>query len=141
MKLAEDNVQDVSAEQWYHFYRDPHLPGGAACLYACNAYFVCMLTAFYVRTPRPDAKIWPGRRALGVADALGWAALVCLAVSMVRAPMGVVGPVVMASALVLGAVRAHRAWFQNHRYRFVSARLALVGAVLLAVGLVVRWMA
>lgn len=90
------------------------------------------------RPERPDATVWPGRRWLAVADALGWALAGAGVLVFLVPGTGVVGPVVAVAAILLGLRAAHVGWARNHRYRFATARLGVALAVLLALGLALR---
>jgi hypothetical protein len=89
------------------------------------------------REPRQDAPQWAGRKTLAVLDAVAWPLATVVLLFLSRTPLGVVGPVLMAAALVLSAARLRRAIWLNHRYRFTTWRcsgmvlgLMMVGAVL-----------
>lgn len=94
----------------------------------------------YARTPRPDAPYWPGRRLLAAVDALAWPLLWVIGFSHVPRPVGVVGPVIAAVALLCAIGRLHRALWLNHRYRFTTWRWGRLAAVLLLVGVVLKLM-
>ena len=49
-------------------------------------------------------------------------------------PVGIVGPVVVALAMLSATGRLHRALWVNHRYRFTTWRWGRVAAVLLLMG-------
>ena len=55
-------------------------------------------------------------------------------------PVGLVGQVVAAVALLCAIGRLHRAVWVNHRYRFTTWRWGRVAAALLLVGLVLKLM-
>ena len=86
------------------------------------------------RAPVPDAPHWPGRNLLAAIDATLWPVGWVLLFSHAPAPVGVVGPVVSAVALLLGLGRLHRALWVNHRYWFTTWRWGRILAVLLIVG-------
>ena len=90
------------------------------------------------REPLPDMGYWPGRVGLAAADAVVWPALLVAAVLKAQMPTGVVGPVVIAMAVLFGLNRLHRAIWLNHRYRFTTWRLGKVVAGLLVMGLVLK---
>ncbi|MCW5660129.1 MAG: hypothetical protein KIT60_20695 [Burkholderiaceae bacterium] len=90
------------------------------------------------RTPPPDAPYWPGRRWLAAVDALVWPLLWVLVVRHAPVPVGVVGPVVAALAVLSATGRLHRAMWVNHRYRFTTWRWGRVVAALVVVGAVLK---
>ena len=53
-------------------------------------------------------------------------------------PVGLVGPFVMAVALLCALGRLHRALWQNHRYRFTTWRWGRIAAALVVIGLVMK---
>jgi hypothetical protein len=86
------------------------------------------------RAPLPDAPYWPGRRLLALGDAIAWpAGWIALATHLPQ-PIGIVGPMVTALAVLCAIGRAHRAVCQNHRYHFATWRSARTLAVLLLLG-------
>jgi hypothetical protein len=90
------------------------------------------------RAPLPDAPYWPGRRLLALADAVAWpAGWIALAVELSRSA-GVVGPLVIALAVLSSVGRVHRAAWQNHRYHFTSWRWGRVLGGLILIGLVLK---
>ena len=91
-----------------------------------------------VREPLPDAPYWPGRRVLAALDAAGWPILCVLLIRHAPQPVGLLGPVLTAVALLYGLGRLHRALWENHRYRFTTWRWGRMAAVLLLVGVVVK---
>jgi hypothetical protein len=90
------------------------------------------------RQPRPDAGYWSGRRWLAAVDAVAWPLGWVLVVRHVPAPVGVVGPVVTAVALVLALERLHRAVCVNHRYWFTTWRWGKVVAAIWLTGIVIK---
>ena len=94
----------------------------------------------YARAPTPDAPHWPGRRWLAAVDALAWPLLWVIVFSHAPKPVGLVGPVVAAIALLCAIGRLHRAVWVNQRYRFTTWRWGRVAAVGLLVGLVLKLM-
>lgn len=90
------------------------------------------------RAPLPDAPYWPGRRLLALADAVAWpAGWIALAMQLPQ-PAGIVGPMVIALAVLSAVGRAHRAVWQNHRYHFTTWRWGRVVIGLLLLGLVLK---
>ncbi len=90
------------------------------------------------REPRPDAPDWPGRRLLAAVDAVMWPVLWVLLVRHAPQPVGLVGPFVMAIAVLSGLGRLHRAVWMNHRYWFTTWRWGRVAAAMLLVGAVLK---
>jgi hypothetical protein len=90
------------------------------------------------REPEPDAPYWPGRHLLAAADAVLWPAMVVLLMNHAPAPVGLVGPVATAVAVLCGLGRLHRALWLNHRYRFTTWRWGRIAAALLLVGMVMK---
>lgn len=90
------------------------------------------------REPRPDAPDWHGRRLLAAIDAVAWPVLWVLLIRHAPLPVGVVGPVVTAVAVLLGLGRLHRALWVNHRYWFTTWRWGQVAAALMVVGAVLK---
>jgi hypothetical protein len=90
------------------------------------------------RAPLPDAPYWPGRRLLALVDAVAWpAAWIALAMHLPK-PAGIVGPMVIALAVLSALGRVHRAALQNHRYHFTTRRWGRVVAGLLLIGLLLK---
>lgn len=81
------------------------------------------------RAPLPDAPYWPGRPLLGLFDAVAWP---------VAWPAGIVGPLIIALAVLSALGRAHRAALQNHRYHFTTWRWGCVLTWMLAVGALLK---
>jgi hypothetical protein len=81
---------------------------------------------------------WAGRRWLAALDALGWPLGWVLAFHHAPAPVGIVGPVVAAVALLCAAGRLHRALWLNRRYRFTTWRWGRVVGTLLLMGLMLK---
>ena len=92
------------------------------------------------REPAPDAPHWPGRRGLAAVDAAAWPLLWVLLLRHAPEPVGLVGPVVAAVALLCALGRLHRALWVNHRYRFTTWRWGRVVAALLLIGAVMKLM-
>lgn len=90
------------------------------------------------RAPLPDAPYWPGRRLLALVDAVGWP-VAWIAVAMhLPQPAGIVGPMVIALAVLSALARAYRAALQNHRYYFTTWRWGRVALGLLLIGMVLK---
>jgi hypothetical protein len=90
------------------------------------------------REPKPDVPYWPGRRLLAAVDAAGWPLLWLLVFNHAPKPVGIVGPLVAAVALLSALERLHRALWVNHRYRFTTWRWGRIAAALLLVGAVLK---
>ena len=90
------------------------------------------------RAPSPDAPYWRGRRWLAAFDALVWPLLWVLVFRYAPMPVGIVGPVAVALAVLSATGRLHRALWVNHRYRFTTWRWGRVVAVLLLMGAVLK---
>jgi hypothetical protein len=90
------------------------------------------------RVPQPEAPYWPGRRLLALADAVAWPAGWIALATQLPQPTGIVGPMVIALAMLSAVRRVYRAGWQNHRYRFATWRWGRVVAVLLFIGLVLK---
>ena len=90
------------------------------------------------REPRPDAPYWRGRRLLAAIDAIFWPLLWVVSVRHVPEPVGLVGPFVIAVAVLCALGRLHRALWVNHRYRFTTWRWARFVAALMLLGVVLK---
>lgn len=93
------------------------------------------------RESRSNAAHWTGRRWLSAIDAVAWPLLWVVLINRFDQPAGVVGPVVVAIAILMAAERIHRALWVNHRYWFTTGRWGRVVAALLVFGLVLKLMA
>ena len=82
------------------------------------------------REPKPDKPYWRGRGWFAFFDALVWPIALVVAVSCLKVSIGIVGPVVIALAILVAIRRVHRAVCMNHRYRFTTWRWGKVAAVL-----------
>lgn len=90
------------------------------------------------REPRPDAPYWSGRRLLAAIDAVVWPFAWVWLVRAIPAPVGVVGPVVTALAVLCAVLRLQRAVLHNQRYWFTTWRWAKVVATVWLVGIVMK---
>jgi hypothetical protein len=90
------------------------------------------------RAPLPDAPYWPGRRLLALVDAVAWPAAWIGFATQLPKPAGIVGPMIIALAVVSALGRAHRAGLQNHRYHFTTWRWGRAAVVLLLIGLLLK---
>ena len=112
---------------------------GGSCENHCpaalsNAIMWLVLT----RAPLPDAPYWPGRRLLALVDAVGWPVAWIAVAMQLPQPAGIVGPMVIALAVLSALGRAHRAALQNHRYHFTTWRWGRVALGLLLIGMVLK---
>ncbi|MCC9597953.1 MULTISPECIES: hypothetical protein [unclassified Rubrivivax] len=89
---------------------------------------------FFMRGPRPDLHVWPGRRWISAADALAWPFAAMAAVSAVVEDSGSTARLVNATLCVLATCRLTRAVLANQRYRMTTVWFAKVAALPLAVG-------
>jgi hypothetical protein len=92
------------------------------------------------RAPLPDAPYWPGRRLLALADAVGWPAGWIVLAAQLPQPAGIVGPMVIALAVLSAVGRVHRAVWQNRRYHFTTWRWGRVSFGLVLIGFVLKAM-
>ena len=92
----------------------------------------------FMRASTPDYPYWPGRQWLAAVDAVVWPATWVFAVSHAPAPLGIVGPVVAAAAVLSAIGRLHRAMFATHRYRFTTWRWGRLAVASLLLGLLLK---
>lgn len=90
------------------------------------------------REPRANASHWPGRRWLAAIDAVAWPLFWVYLLGQIDGPVGIVGPMVVATALLFSAERIHRAVWVNHRYWFTTWRWGRIAASLFAIGMVLK---
>ena len=90
------------------------------------------------REPRANAPYWTGRRWLAALDAVGWPLFWVLLLGQINAPVGIVGPMVVAIALLFSAERIHRAMWANHRYWFTTLRWGRAVTALMMIGMVLK---
>jgi hypothetical protein len=90
------------------------------------------------RGSSPDLPYLPGRRWLAVLDALLWPLAWVALFRVAPAPLGVVGPLAMAVAVLCASGRLHRAIWRNHRYRFTTWHWGRLLAGLLLLGTVLK---
>lgn len=90
------------------------------------------------RTPRPDARYWPGRRLLALVDAVAWPAGWIGLAAYLPQPVGIVGPMVVALAVLSSIGRVYRATWRNHRYHFTTWRWGRILLGLLLLGAVIK---
>jgi hypothetical protein len=90
------------------------------------------------RAPLRDAPYWPGRRLLAVADAVAWPAGWVALSTQLPLPAGIVGPMIIALAVLSAIGRMRRAAWQNHRYHFTTWRWGRPVVCLLLIGLVLK---
>ena len=92
----------------------------------------------YARAPAADAAYWPGRRRLALLDALIWPALFAAAAACLPIDGGVILPTLLAACALVAVRRCAVALWRNERYHFVTWRLGVPLASLLAFGLVLK---
>ena len=90
------------------------------------------------QAPLPDMPYWSGRRWLAAADAVGWPLFWVVAIAHAPRPVGIMGPGLIAFAVLVGLARLHRAIWMNERYRFTTWRWARIAAALMLTGLVLK---
>ena len=90
------------------------------------------------RAPLPDAPQWRGRRVLALLDAVGWPLLVAIIVSNSASGLGLVGQVVLGACAILSIKRAIQALWRNGQYRFTAQRAAMLIAILLVIGALLK---
>jgi hypothetical protein len=93
-----------------------------------------MIWMTHVRAQLPDAKVWPGRHAFALIDAIAWPAMWAAFASQLPVPGGVAGLCLLAICTVATPRRAYRAVMHNHRYHFTTWRWGRHLTALLAVG-------
>ena len=93
-----------------------------------------------VREARPNALDWPGRRLLAAVDAVVWPLLWVWVFRHAPQPVGLIGPFVVAVALLLAVTRLHRALWINHRYWFTTWRWGKVVGTMLLIGAMLKLM-
>ena len=93
------------------------------------------------RIPPPDAAYWPGRRLLGVVDAIIWPALWFGAIQALPVRTGLMGTVIQAFLIMFALRRAYLAVFWNERYRFTTWRWGKALVALVALGALIKVLA
>jgi hypothetical protein len=88
--------------------------------------------------PKPDAPHWPGRPLLAALDAVLWPAAWVVGAALAPMKTGVVGPFIIALAVLFGVLRLHRALWRNERYWFATWRWGKVLGALLLIGVVLK---
>lgn len=71
-------------------------------------------------------------------DAVAWPLFWVLLLGQIDAPGGIVGPMVVAIALLVSAGRIHRAVWVNHRYWFTTWRWGRFITALMVIGMVLK---
>lgn len=95
-----------------------------------------------VMRTREDMPVWRGRRGLAVLDALAWPLLFAYGAHLLVERSGSeAGPLIVVVAAAFGLMRASLAIRHNERYRFTTWRWLKLAAVLLAIGVLVKFMA
>ena len=90
------------------------------------------------REPAADAPYWPGRRWIAAIDALVWPVMWVVVIANIPVPVGVVGAVGTAFAVLTALSRLHRAVWDNHRYRFTAWRWGRLVLAMALFGWVVK---
>jgi hypothetical protein len=88
------------------------------------------------REPRPDAKVWPGRRLFAAVDAVAWPTIGWMLLDPFRKTGGLFVAVVLACLAVSAVRRLFTALNANHRYHFTTWRWGRGVAWLLVFGAV-----
>ena len=99
-----------------------------------------MMWLWLVREPPADAPYWPGRRWLACVDAVVWPCLWIVMIHRVSQPVGLLGPLVGAVALLCALGRVRRALWVNHRYRFTTWRWGRIAINLMLFGALLKLM-
>lgn len=101
-----------------------------------------MLWILFERAPRPDAVVWPGRRALAALDAVAWP--LALGAALLGLPQsGAAGLTALAACVYFAWRRLLCAMLRNERYFFTTWRWGrlLIAWLLLGCGLqLAGWM-
>ena len=90
------------------------------------------------REPEADAPYWPGRRWIAAIDGLVWPVMWVVVIANIPAPVGVVGAVGTAFALLAALRRLHRAVWNNQRYRFTTWRWGRPVVIMVLIGWVLK---
>jgi hypothetical protein len=90
------------------------------------------------RQPRPDARVWTGRRALAALDAVAFPTMWLLVIVNSPYATGLVGLVVSVASVLFATSRLTRAIWQNERYRFTTWRWAQLMAPLLLIAVMLK---
>lgn len=93
-----------------------------------------MMWVIFARAPPPDAKVWPGRHALALVDAVAWPVAWVAFVLGLPAWGGLVSHCMIALCAVSAFARAYQAMAHNHRYHFTTWRWGRWIAILLTYG-------
>lgn len=88
--------------------------------------------------PRANAPHWTGRRWIAAIDAVAWPLFWVLLLGQIDSPVGIVGPMVVAIALLVSGERIHRAVWVNHRYWFTTWRWGRIVVSLFVIGMVLK---
>jgi hypothetical protein len=88
----------------------------------------------FARAPLPDARVWAGRRALALLEAVVWPLGLAALILGVPFPSGMLGVSAVALCAVTVLRRAYLALFQNPRYRFTTWRWGRGLVLVLAIG-------
>jgi hypothetical protein len=88
--------------------------------------------------PKPEAPHWPGRPLLAALDVVLWPAAWVAVAALAPMKTGVVGPFIIAVAVLCAVLRLHRAVGRNERYWFATCRWGKVLGALLLIGMVLK---
>ena len=102
--------------------------------------FKIIMWTLLLRSPRPDAAYWPGRRWLALLDAVAWTMSWAVLVSGAPFDTGVVGVLIVSLSALIAVRRFRIALFRNERYRFTIRRWGLVLAVITTIGITTKLM-
>jgi hypothetical protein len=97
-----------------------------------------MMLVIFARAPTADAKVWPGRHALALVDALAWPVACVALVLRLSVSSGLVGHCIIAGCAVSALARVYRAVVNNHRYHFTTWRWGRWTAILLGFGFALK---
>ena len=97
------------------------------------------MALIFVRESRPDAHVWRGRRLLALLDAVAWPILWIFAVRQAPLETGLIGEVIVVSAVLIAALRSVKALSRNERYSFTTWRWGRFAVVIISVGLMLKF--
>ena len=90
------------------------------------------------REPAADAPYWPRRRWFAAIDALVWSVMWVVVIANIPAPLGLLGAVGTAFAVLAALSRLHRAFWNTDRYRFTAWRWGRVVLAMVLIGWVLK---
>jgi len=97
------------------------------------------MALIFVRESRPNAHVWRGRRLLALLDAVAWPILWIFAVRQAPLETGLIGEVIVVSAVLIAALRSVKALSRNERYSFTTWRWGRFAVVIISVGLLLKF--